>query len=53
MATVKHKSVRMTKATYSCGHEQDIRLTGSMRDKEKKLAKKREKSKCRACYSKA
>jgi hypothetical protein len=42
----------MTRAKYSCGHEQDIRLTGSMRDKEKKLAGKLAKSKCRECYSK-
>ena len=46
------KSARMTKAKYSCGHEQNIRLTGSEKDKKKKLAKKLEKSKCRECYSK-
>lgn len=47
------KSAQMTKAKYSCGHEQNIRLTGSERDKEKKLAKKLEKSTCRECYRKA
>jgi lipocalin len=46
------KSARMTTAKYSCGHEQNIRLTGSQRDKEKKLALKLAKGKCRECYGK-
>jgi len=46
----KEKAPKMTKVKYSCGHEQEINLTGSKMVRQKKMERKMLKSICHDCY---
>ena len=50
MVRKEKKGPTMTKVKYSCGHEQDIHLTGTKAVQQKKIARKQQKSLCRDCH---
>jgi hypothetical protein len=50
MVKKEKKGPTMTKVKYSCGHEQDINLTGTKAVQAKKIDRKLQKSLCRDCH---
>ena len=47
------KAPILTRVKYSCGHEQEIGLTGAKQVRKKKEARKQQKSLCRDCHKRA
>lgn len=43
----------LTRVKYSCGHEQEISLTGAKQVRQKKADRKQQKSLCRDCHKRA
>jgi S-ribosylhomocysteine lyase LuxS involved in autoinducer biosynthesis len=53
MDSKEKKAPVLTRVKYSCGHDQEISLTGAKQVRHKKVARKGQKSLCRDCHKRA